>query len=61
MKGGENMILNTKTLSEFWGIKSFKTVTLSPEQYEQLKHEPEFHPPFYFAHPSNTLFRVSIS
>lgn len=49
MKGGENMILNTKTLSEFLGIKSFKTVTLSPEQYEQLKQEPEYHPPFYLS------------
>ena len=49
MKGGDKMILNAKKLNGFLGIKNFKTVTLSPEQYEQLKQEPEYHPPFYLS------------
>lgn len=43
------MILNAKKLNGFLGIKNFKTVTLSQEQYEQLKQEPEYHPPFYLS------------
>lgn len=49
MKGGDKMILNAKKLNGFLGIKNFKTVTLSQEQYEQLKQEPEYHPPFYLS------------
>lgn len=43
------MILNAKKLNGFLGIKNFKTVTLSQEQYEQLKQEPEYYPPFYLS------------
>lgn len=43
------MILNAKKLNEFLGIKNFKKVTLSSDQYEQLKQEPEYHPPFYLS------------
>ena len=49
MKGGDKMILNAKKLNGFLGIKNFKTVTLSQEQYEQLKQEPEYYPPFYLS------------
>ena len=49
MKGGDKMILNAKKLNGFLGIKNFKTVTFSQEQYEQLKQEPEYHPPFYLS------------
>ena len=43
------MILNINNLCKIPDIKNFKTVVLSPEQYEQLKEEPEYHPPFYLS------------
>lgn len=61
MKGGVKMKLNTKTLNAIPNIKNFKTVTLSPEQYEQLKQEPEYHPPFYLSDDMLCFIDVSES
>lgn len=55
------MILNAKKLNEFLGIKNFKTVTLSSEQYEKLKQEPEYHPPFYLSDDMLCFIDVSES
>lgn len=43
------MKLDIKKLTQIPKTNSFKPYTLSPEQYEQLKHEAGYSPPFYLS------------
>ena len=43
------MKLDIKILTQIPKTNSFKTYTFSPEQYEQLKHEVGYSPPFYLS------------